>query len=297
MEEVKHYSHSELQKYKDCPLAYRYDYILRLQKIEDGQSEHHIRYGSAMHVALAHLYRGGTVQEAKKLFLENYPNQLDPEDNAKTQNNGITIIEKYAETKLSEDLSKWKILSIEQKEEFLYSGPFVVVLDMVAENKDYGGIYGFDHKIVGGKKATLSYDFWTQFNPNGQITKYTSFIKERFGDCSGFYINAIGVGFRKRAYKGEPAGFWYRFERQMFNRNNSQIELDKKNTAYWIERIKEDRERGFFGANDGNCKYCHYRTICESGWTWEDDEVLIKIQYEQKAPLESEKENLNDNGI
>ena len=163
---------------------------------------------------------------------------------------------------------KWRIVSVEERDEFDYGqeDAFSVKPDLILENIEFGGIYGLDHKTVGGSNATLSYDFWGRFDPNSQITKYVSFIKSKYGDCSGFYINAIGLGFRQRVYKGEPAGFWYRFERQMFNRNESQLEQEKLDTRYWINRIEQSKRDNEWGANTDSCKFCSYKTICAPGW-------------------------------
>ena len=43
-------------------------------------------------------------------------------------------------------------------------------------------------------------------------------------DADQRIVNALKVGFRQRAYKGEPAGFHCEFQRQIFNRNKDQVE-------------------------------------------------------------------------
>jgi len=129
---------------------------------------------------------------------------------------------------------------------------------------------------VGGRNAYLSFEFWTQFSPNSQITKYTSHIFKKYGSCSGFYINAIGVGYRSRQYKGEPAGFWYKLERQMFNRNREQLKIEEKDTAYWISMIEKSKAENFYGMNTNSCKWCVYRQLCDPGWRWPEDRELIE---------------------
>ena len=285
------YSNSYIQQFKTCPLSCYLRYEVGLKKIEDERTEHHLNYGNAIHSALRQIYLGNSLEFAKKRFLEDYPTQLDPDDHAKTQENGLKLLEAYVKRWSDED-KKWKVIAVEVRDEFDYGqeDAFSVKPDLIMENIAFGGIYGFDHKTVGGKNANLSYDFWGRFDPNSQITKYVSFIKSKYGDCSGFYINAIGVGFRQRAYKGEPAGFWMRFERQMFNRNSSQLQVEQEDTKYWIERIEHSKSTDVFGMNTESCRWCSFKPICSAGWRWPSDSELITIQY-QVSPRVTEKES------
>ena len=291
MKQTRRYSNSYIQSYKTCPLQCYLKNEVSLKKIDEEATEHHLVYGRAMHVALKEIYLGGTVEKAKELFKEGYPTQLDLEDKAKTQPNGLIALDEYVKRWKEED-TKWKVISVEEKETFDYvEDGFTVVLDLVMENRAYGGIYGFDHKIVGKSKATLSADFWNQFDPNSQVTKYVSFIKSKYGDCSGFYINAIGMRWLEKKYKDSPAGFNIRFGRQMFNRNQAQLDIEHKDTEYWIQRIEQSKQDKLWGMNTESCRWCEYRSICAAGWTYEADKELIEINY-QVAPR-SEKGDSN----
>lgn len=280
-------SHSFIQKYKDCPLSCYLSYEIGLKAKEDVKSQHHLAYGSAGHESLAILYKEGfgAIQKAKEAFDKAYPYQLDEEDMAKTREHWPIVLDAYVK-QYADDQKKWKIISTEEREEFDYAedNGFVVKLDLVVENIEFGGIYGVDHKIVGGSKAYLSQDYWLGFDPNSQVTKYTAFIKQKYGDCSGFIINAIGMGNRSRAYKGEPAGFWHRFGRQMFNRNDTQLEIEQRDTRYWMDRIEESRRTNSWGMNTQGCRWCEFRPICGAGWTWPEDRELIEIQYDARRP-------------
>src|SRR3990167_7452030 len=167
------YSHSRIQCFKTCPLKCFFTYECELKKEEEGLSEHHLAFGKAGHEALKIIYLQGSLEEAKKQFKEMYPIPLDIADKAKTIPNGLLMLENYVK-KYSEEDKKWKVITVEDKDDFSYGKEeaFTVVLDIVMENKQYGGIYGFDHKIVGGKKAYINEEFWYQFDPNSQITKY-----------------------------------------------------------------------------------------------------------------------------
>lgn len=267
------YSHSQLDSYKECPLRYFYEYEVGLRKRGDESADHHLRFGEAIHEGLRRLYLGDTLRSAQEAFLATYPVQLDPTDLAKTRENGVVTLAAYARRWAEED-RKWKVLSCEKADS--RDDGHVVHLDLVMENVDIGGIYGFDHKTTG---KYLNADFWSQFNPNSQITQYVKFIKERYGDCDGFYINALGFRFRQHAYKGEPAGFWHSFERQMFNRNEEQLAIEHQSERDWIADIERSRATGIWRINTNSCRFCSYRAICGAGWSYPMDGELIEVQY------------------
>lgn len=277
------YSHSHLQCYKTCPLKFKLTYIDNLVKFDNDKSEHNLVFGQAIHEGLKLIYLGDSLESAKTAFKKIYPVQLDPDDLAKTQENGLAVLDEYVKRWSAED-KKWKVLSADTKDIFDYGDDeFKTTLDLVIENKEYGGIYGVDHKTAGGNNALLSYQFWNQFEPNSQITKYSSYIKSKYGDCSGFYINAIGIRFLKNKYKESPAGLNLRFQRQMFNRTDQQMIDEEKDSQWWINRIEESRTTGYYGFNTDSCKWCGFRPICSAGWKMPEDTDLITVQFKQEV--------------
>src|SRR5215813_795766 len=272
---MTNYSNSYLQRFKGCPLSCRYHYELKLRPLEDMASSHHMIYSSAFHEGLRHLYLGDTLQSAQQAFAEGYPNQLDPLDEAKTQPNGIRALAMYASRWKEED-RKWEVLQCEQMDQ--QDSGFVVKLDLVMRHRETEQVFGWDHKTTG---AYLNYAWWAQFEPNSQITEYVRFIRERYGWCDGFIVNAISFRYRQRAYKGEPAGFWCAFERQTFNRNQQQLDQELASRDYWIDRVEHAKASGLWGLNTQQCRFCEYKPICQAGWSWPEDEELIRIQYRQ----------------
>lgn len=291
------FSHSRLADLKACGLRYYFKHVVGLRKHEDSADQHHLRYGGAMHEALAVLYsanyasnhdydRARLMDLVKQTFLDAYPVQLDPADQAKTRDNGVRVLDWYAAHWHDED-AKWRVVSVEKAED---TDAWSLRLDLVMENIEYGGIYSWDHKIT---KKYLNYDFWNTFDPNSQITQYVDHVRERYGECSGFFINAISMGHRQRAYKGEPAGFWAKFERQMFNRNAEQLQQERQSTERAIEIASQAQamiEAGTdavraYGFNTDSCRFCEFRPVCAAGWTWERDSELIEIQF-RRACLE-----------
>jgi CRISPR/Cas system-associated exonuclease Cas4 (RecB family) len=272
---MSHYSNSYLEKYRECPLACLYRYELRLRKREEGIESHHMAYSRAFHEGLRRLYLDSTLREAQDAFLEHYPRQLDIGDLAKTRQNGITVLVEYAR-RWSEENKRYRVIEVEQLDHA--EDGFVVKLDLVWQHKETEQIFPCDHKVTG---KYLNYDYWRQFEPNSQIVEYVRYVKEKFGFCDGFIIDAVSMRHLQRASKNGPAGFWCNFERQTFNVNERQMEADLDSRRYWIDRIEHSKESGRWGMNTKSCYFCEYRDLCKAGWFYPEDQELIEISYRQ----------------
>jgi hypothetical protein len=272
---------SQLQTFKDCPERYRLKYIEGLHKIEEGIEHQHVNFGKAIHSGLEVHYKGGSLKEVKEAFVKVYPVSLDPEDLAKTPENGVLVLEKYIEHYRNED-SSWKVLATEVTDSFKLTDTveFLVKIDLVIERQ--GCVYFMDHKTTG---KTFNWMYWDRFEPNSQITGYTAYCQAKYGECSGGIINAIRMGHRQRAYKGEPAGAYSEFQRQIFNRNKGQVEDWRMDISAWTETLKQgfDLPKGMsWLKNEGQCLFCQYKPICISC----NDEQIIEQLFEVKDPLE-----------
>lgn len=112
---------------------------------------------------------------------------------------------------------------------------------------------------------TLFKGFWKKYELDAQITRYTKFIKDKYGSCGGFIINAMQTGHRERAYKGEPAGYYQRFERQPFSRNDAQIKFWEDSEKDWAELIEVCAQKNIWPKHFGSlCGYCDYYELCMS---------------------------------
>jgi len=284
-----HQSVSSTQIFKNCPLSYKLHTIVGLRKIEDESADHHRVFGKAFHAGLEVVYKAkmeadqsnkpfilttALVKEAKARFLAEYPRQLDANDNAKTKESGCFAIEDYLRKYNGEDRQRWKVLAVEAPE--IYDNGFITHLDLVMENREHGGVFGFDLKTT---KKALNYDFWRQFEPSSQITRYVDFIKSKYGSCEGFYIRATQFGYRSRQYKGEPAGFYVKHEAQLFNVNDDKIKMELDSSTYWQHAIRQAQMYDLWGMNTNHCQWCFARNICLSGWTWPQDQELILNAY------------------
>lgn len=283
------YDNSQLQTFKDCPERYRLRYIEGLQKIEEGKDEHDKNFGKAIHSGLESYYKGKSEQDVREVFKLAYPEQLNQEDLAKTQSNGIVLLDAYAKHYSKEDKT-FEVLSVEVKDSFKIGEiDFTVKIDMVV--KKQGCVYFVDHKTTG---KAFNWTYWNRFDPSSQISAYSAYCIQKYGECSGGIINAIRFGHHQRAYKGEPAGFHFEFQRQLFNRNKIQVEAWKKDQIKWtkkfaleIELEKQLSDGGVWTKNEGQCAYCSYKEVCIS---CNDDQIKEQL-YERVNP----EEYLNDN--
>jgi hypothetical protein len=305
--QMTNYSNSYLQRFRECPLACYYHNELRLRKREDGGESHHTVYSRAFHEGLRLIHLDEPLRTAQEAFLAGYPRQLDESDLAKTRQNGVTALAQYAGRWREED-KRYKVLSVETLDQ--QEDGFVVKLDLVVEDLATGQIYGMDHKTT---KKYLNYDYWAGFEPNSQIVEYVRYIKERWGFCDGFIIDAIS--FRWLAEKDKRGGFngqWLdvdnaeqygyshherrfskyhkremlacwglrtSFERQTFNVNGRQMEADLDSRRYWTDRVEHAKATGVWGMNTSQCKFCEYRDLCKAGWFYPDDAELIELNY------------------
>lgn len=281
------YDNSQLQAYKDCPERYRLKYVEGLRKREaDGKLEHHREFGSAIHKALEVHYKGGSVQEALDAFKELYPDQMDPDDMAKTTEGGLVLLEAYFKHYEREDRED-ETLAVEVVDTFEIAPgvEFTVKIDRIL--KKQGCVYWQDHKTTG---KSFNWMYWKQFDPNSQASAYTAYCISKFGECSGGIINALRFGHRQRAYKGEPAGFYQEFQRQVINRNPRQVEAWKQDALEWVRGIEMDKTVRLPGTswrkNEGQCMWCANAEICISV----NDEQIIEQLYEKGDPSEYLKE-------
>lgn len=263
---------------KNCPYQYKLHYLDGLKRRMDGEVEHDREYGSALHAGLACLVKGEGLEKAKAALIEAYPIQLDESDKAKTQANGLTLLEEFKQF-AQDNYSGYEVLEVEQVGTIKLNETtsFTVKPDAILRSKSSGEFYAMDHKTTGN---SLAASFWNKFDPAAWVSAQSAYVEQSRGSCSGVFVNGISFGFRQRAYKGEPAGFHSNIERQLFNRNPLQIERWKQDSLVWIKRIEEAKLRKEWGKNTESCRWCSYRPICMAEWTPEEDADLIGEMYD-----------------
>ena len=253
--------YTQLQDFKQCPLKYDLTWNKRLIKMEEekGKESHDKDYGSAIHKGLETHYNGGTWEQVKDAFNKEYPKHLDPEDLAKTPENGIETLRRYIQYYSTED-KLWKVIGTEVKDTFEVEGiMFELHIDLVAEHAQ-SGIYLFDHKSSGSPKGIA----WSDYDLNDQITEYTYYVNKRWGQCAGAVINGIELKYllKKNKY-GQGPGLVTTFERHIYNRKPEEIKNWIKGVASWKKRIDWSTEHNDFPYNYGKlCGWCDFRDLC-----------------------------------
>lgn len=271
--------HSEKESFNQCPLKYRLEHD-GLKKIEESSDKNHEIWGSAIHLALKTHYDGGSLEDAKKAFLSIYPENMDEDNLAKNRDSGLAVIEGYVKHYASID-QMWEVLSTEELGSVEFGGEsHDLHLDLVARHRQSGEIYLWDHKTT-EKSASASY--WRSFELSSQLTRYTVYVKEKYGQCSGAIINNIAVKHLKIKNKyGEGPGFVSSFDRQMFNRTPQQIAYWKESEEAWLKVIAFcERENVWPKALGKLCAYCSYYELCMAS----GDEQIKELLYETKKEV------------
>lgn len=270
---------SQLVQFINCPRAYRNRYILKLRKAVDDDREMYLNWGKALHSALEAYYKGNAKEESLKIFSDTYT-PIDT-DKIRTPANGITLLTNYFnyyEGNTNELGDKnMTTLGVEIKDTFMIGDvEWLVKIDRVVKNN--AGVWCLDHKST----TKSLYTFFNNFNPNSQVSGYVDYCIRKYGQCSGFIPNVLYYGQRERAYKGEPAGFYCQFQRDIVNRTKEQIDDFEKNVLYWTKKLQVAIDSNEFGKNESNCSRCGFRELCVSV----DDENVKDTIYEVYNPLE-----------
>jgi len=268
--------YSEKEKFNNCPLAYRLSFIDRLEKVEEGSSANDKVWGQGIHRGLELHYNGKSIDNVLQGFSAIYATNLDTDNLAKTKESGLECLRQYIAYYNTID-KNWKVLATEVLGKIEFAGEeHDLHIDLIAENLQGGGIYFFDHK-TSGKKATTFY--WKSYELSGQLSRYTQYVVEKYGQCSGSIINNIVAGHRKRMYKGEPAGNHYSFERQIFNRTKEQLAYWRESECDWNTLIKYCIEKNLFPKSLGKlCSWCDYYELCLAN----QDEQIKGLLYKVK---------------
>lgn len=267
--------YSEKEAFNSCPYKYKLHQD-GLSKQVEGSDAHDKNWGAAIHAGLYAHYMQKEWGDVRAAFLSEYPANLNESDLAKTTESGIECLQKYIAHYQTQD-QMWEVLGAEEVGSVNIGGEdHDLHIDLVARNKQSGDIYLWDHK-TSGKSASMTY--WKGFELSGQLTRYCVYVKEKYGSCAGAIINNVAVGHRQRMYKGEPAGFWVKFERQLFNRSTQQIEFWRKSDEEWMRMIEFCKKDNVWPkALNKLCAWCEYYELCLAS----GDEQIKELLYEVK---------------
>lgn len=292
------YSYSQISTYAACPLKYKLRYVDNLTPLQEG-GQHDLRFGKAIHNALAVLYGpGGSVRSAREAFaaaypVSEYPFPLPAWSQGKSFQGGCAALTAYGEFWREED-THWQVIAVEQMGFDDGEERRMVKLDMVVRDSRDGLVYGVDHKVTG---KYLDANYWAAFDPHSQIRQYVDWLTKQYGRCGGFYMNALSLRYRSKSYtprsgpdKGVqlPAGDWYAFKRMCFNPNAEALALESDSYRFWVNQIQNSRSTGAWGYNTDHCVrgpiFCEYHGMCSKGYSWPQDRELIEAYYRERCP-------------
>lgn len=264
--------YSEIASFNNCPQQYKWRKD-GLRKQDDTHESNDRIWGQAVHKGLESHYQGKDWNAVKASFLSLYPSDLKEDDRAKSVESGLKTLEAYITYYADQD-KQWKVLGTEVEDTVqIGDEDHGLHVDLVAMHIPSQSIYGWDHKTTGKQ---LNFTYWKKYELDAQVTRYTEFITQRYGGCAGFVINGIAVGHRLRAYKGEPAGFWQKFERQVFNRTREQIEFWKDSDQKWMRIMEWCEKENVWPKNLGSlCSWCEFNALCLAS----GDEQIRELMY------------------
>lgn len=266
---------SQLSTFNGCPFKFHLN-EKGWKKQEDGEETIARDFGIAFHSALEAYYApNGTLATAIEVF-KTAMEGVTTEKKEYSAESGVMALEAYAEWYKEQD-KDWRVIATELKDDVeTLSGKHELHIDLVAEHLPSGSIYFWDHKTT---SKAFSPFYWKKFEIDSQMSRYTKYVTNKFGNCAGALINGISVGYRSRMYKGEPAGFHFKFERQIFNRTEQLINMWLESDKQWEEMIAWAKLSGCYPKALGSlCAYCEFYPYCMSGC---EDNVLEAL-YDNK---------------
>jgi hypothetical protein len=234
-------------------------------------------WGTAMHLALKCHY-GKHNHNPVDSFLDAYPEDLDPSNQVWSRQGGILTVEAYLAYYAEID-KQWEVLAVEHEDN---PDKPTLIIDLVAKHRQSGSIYLWDHKF----KAKIPFGASRRYELDAQISRYVDYVKRVFGDCAGAVMNIVVPGFRQRAYKGEPAGWNWKFERTTVQRTPQQIEYWQRSQAEWEGLIRHCDKNQLYPKHLGyGCTQCEYLELCISA---DDPEVKEALYTTEALPFEVE---------
>lgn len=264
---------SEQNNFNTCPFKRK----LRLegwQKQDDGEETTDLRFGQAIHSALEAHYKGENLESVLGVFRNEY--QEHTEKPEKSLASGLETLRNYIATYAEQD-KDWEVLGTEVADDVkTLTGDHELHIDVIAKHLPSGSIYFWDHKTT---SKAFSPMYWKKFELSSQMLRYTKYVEDKFGSCAGCLINGIAVGYRSRMYRGEPAGYWQKFERQIFNYSKPMIEMWLESDKEWEKLIAfADKEQCYPKALGSICGWCAYYPYCTSG----ADQEILNALYQRK---------------
>lgn len=247
-------SHSSTQRFNNCPYAYHL-HDQGIHKLAVGVESNKAIWGKAGHAALAARYSGQSLDQCREVWLKEYEHDLDPQDNIWCREGAVRTLEAYWNYYESID-QQWEPLGVEVADN---PDKPTLIIDLIAKHKQSGSIYFWDHKF----KTKADWGAGRRYAMDAQITRYTAYVQEQYGDCAGCVMNMVVPNFRLRAYKGDPPGWVFKFERLLVSRSPEQIKYWQDSQRDWEQTIEHCKANNLYPKHLGySCSMCEYYELC-----------------------------------
>lgn len=249
------HSHSATSTFNNCPWKHRLQQLGYKAQVADERTND-ARWSVALHAGLRALHQGKKYPELE--FTNLYSETLDPSDITRTVSSGLIVLKAYAE-RYAKDLEEWEVLEAEfDNPEDERESHGHLVIDLVMRHRASGSVYFWDHKVKrkwdgSGKHYEL----------DAQLSRYASYVKEKWGDCAGALVNVIVPHYRERKWKDRPAGWDIQFDRKLYSRTPDQIQAWRDSQTEWEQLIKMCDYNGIWPHHYGSlCSYCAFYDGC-----------------------------------
>lgn len=281
---------SQLQTYEECPEKYRLSYVEQLTSV----NKHNVPMwaGKAIHAGISAYLDGNKVIPV----ISNIMNQIKVEEGERlytVENLGKAVVE-WAEY-MEANFGKLEVLQTERLHEFGMnptSPPsdidvtFQVKKDLVIKWND--GVYPVEIKST-ARSAGLDHNFWSRWAYDEQVDAQIVSTLREYDSCAGLILTGIKLGYRQRAYRGEPAGFHCEVSHQEYNRTSEQLVDWIQNVWTWVEKMRKSELSGRWGRHKSMCGWCDYNDLCQSGGNEAVKESMY-VKHDAFAYLKDEKE-------
>ena len=287
--------YSQLSTCMTCPMKWYLQYVKGLRKKSIDDRDIDKLFGKQVHKSLELYYKLG-----EKDFVTQWQEFIDlpPESKefSKTKANGIELCKEYLGNYSTQD-SQMEILDVETVMRTPITDSLVWIAKVDTIVKLNNNIYSLEHKTTGKFNPQT---YFRNFNPNMQVSGQVYSIEKKYKQCSGCIVNVLVSGYRQKAYKGEPAGFHCKFQREIINRDSRQLLDFKENVKIGTERLLEySQDNSMIYKNESACsnfRGCQYKEVCLTSFGTELDQEIVDVLYDVVDPKAYLKEGEEPNG-
>jgi hypothetical protein len=234
---------TKLQQFMDCPRSYFYTYLLGWRS---ERPNNHLVFGSAVHLAMEHLYKHGfgaddvitAIDKFNKEYRKEFPEETDELFKPKTPARFIDCLVEYIML-YKNDFNKYEVLYTEVSGSVSLDGYFILYFKMDTILREIaGGLYfSMEHKTKGGDFSGYYGESWkNDFPLSVQVGTYTHALYCMFPPekVKGVKINGIGMKKTK--------AHLFDFCRLPIWKSREQMQVWQMNTINWMKQLEIEFE-------------------------------------------------------